>query len=359
VPGPLAVLLSFRLGGPDGVSVEAGKWGRALELLGFRVATLAGTAPADLVLPGLAMPAGGPAEPPPPPPTDAELAAALAGADLVVVENLLSLPLNPGAAAAVARVLAGRPTVVHHHDLPWQRERFRDWPEPLPDDPRWAHVTINHLSRDQLAARGIAATTVYNVFDTHAAPGDRDGTRAALGLPPARRLALQPTRAIPRKCIPDALAAAESLGATFWLLGPAEDGYGDILDAVLARATVPVLRGPGPTAADANVAEAYAACDLVTFPSAWEGFGNPVIESAVHRRPLLIARYPVAVELAGFGFRWFPADRPAELGAWLADPDPALLDHNLAVARRHFDQSLLPDRLAVVLDGAGWGWRSW
>ncbi len=356
---PVATLVSFRFGGPDGVSVEAAKWAEALTRLGFRVQTLAGAPPADRVLPGLAMPPGASEEPPPPPPTEAELAGALSGSDLVVVENLLSLPLNPGAASAVARVLAGRPTVVHHPDLPWQRERFRDWPAPVPDDPRWAHVTINRLSRDELATRGIAATAIYNVFDTYAAPGDRDATRAALGIPPDRLLALQPTRAIPRKRIPDALAAAEALDAVFWLLGPAEEGYAATLDAVLAGASVPVLRGPGGTAADREIAGAYAACDFVTFPSAWEGFGNPVIESAVHRRPLLIGGYPVAAELGAFGFRWFPADRPGELGAWLADRDPALLDHNLAVAREHFDASLLPDRLAGVLDGAGWGWRSW
>ena len=359
MPAPVATLVSFRFGGPDGVSVEAGKWSQALGQLGFQVTTLAGAGPADRILPGLGMPAGAAEGPPPTPPADAELTDALAGSDLVVVENLLSLPLNPGAAETVARVLAGRPTVVHHHDLPWQRARFRDWAEPVSDDPRWAHVTINRLSSDQLAARGITATTVYNVFDTYAPRGDRDTTRAALGIPAGQLLALQPTRAIPRKRIPAALAAAEALGAVFWLLGPAEEGYGARLDELLAGASVPVLRGPGPTAADQHVADAYAACDLVTFPSEWEGFGNPVVESAVHRRPLLIARYPVADELANFGFQWFPADRPEALGAWLAAPDAALLDHNQSVARSHFDVSLLPDRLAGVLDRAGWGWRSW
>jgi glycosyltransferase involved in cell wall biosynthesis len=359
VPAPVATLVSFRFSGPDGVSVEATKWAQALGQLGFEVTTLAGTEPADRVLPGLAMPPGAGEAPPPPPPTAGELTAALAVADLVVVENLLSLPLNPGAAAVVGRVLAGRPAVVHHHDLPWQRERFRDWAAPIPDDAAWAHVTINQLSRRQLGERGISATTLYNVFDTYAGPGDRDATRAALGIPPDRLVALQPTRAIPRKRIPAALAAAEALGALFWLLGPAEEGYADELDAVLAAATVPVLRGSGRTAADREIADAYAACDFVTFPSAWEGFGNPVIESAVHRRPLLIARYPVAEELATFGFRWFPAERPEQLGAWLAHPDPTLLDHNLSVARQQFDASLLPDRLAGVLDRAGWGWRKW
>jgi len=57
--------------------------------------------------------------------------------DLVVVENLCSLPLNPAASAAVAHG-PGRPaTILHHHDLAWQRPHLAHHPPP-PDDPAWA-----------------------------------------------------------------------------------------------------------------------------------------------------------------------------------------------------------------------------
>jgi glycosyltransferase involved in cell wall biosynthesis len=103
-----------------------------------------------------------------------------------------------------------------------------------------------------------------------------------------------------------------------------------------------------------SMADVYAASDAVVLPSSWEGFGNATVESAVHRRPLAISRYPVAREIAAYGFRWFPADDPEPLRAWLAHPDVALLDANHAIARRHFSLERLRRRLEALLEEAAW-----
>jgi mannosylglucosylglycerate synthase len=374
-----AALLSFRLGGSDGVAVEAAKWRAALEVLGYATYTVAGSGPVDVTVPGLALDAADG-------PTPDELVDALADADLVIVENLCSLPLNQAAWDAVAEVLAGRPAVLHHHDLPWQRPQFLDHPPP-PDDPCWSHVTINELSRTELADRGIMATTVYNSFavpghaggpDSGSDSGSTDGAalrrsasgralRGALGLGSAERLVLQPTRALARKNVGGGMAAAGRLGATFWLLGPAEDGYGPELERLVAAAPCPVRRGMPAGAGSGpdggfGIDDAYQACDVVALPSTWEGFGNPSLESVTHRRPLVIGPYPVARELAAYGFEWFPLDDGDALGrldAWLVTPDPGLLERNLAVARARFSLDGLPDRIAAVLPGGRAGPSPW
>lgn len=336
-------ILSYRLGMADGVSVTAAQWATALRRLGARVTTVAGDGQADVLVDGLALAATAP-------PRRAALAAALDDMDLVVVDNVCSLPMNRAVGEAVADYLVGRPAVLRHHDLPWEREQYAtltSWPR---DDPAWRHVTINEQARRDLAERrGIAATTVYHGFDERPCPRRRRAVRALLGVPGPGPLVLQPTRAIPRKNVHVGLALARALGGTYWLTGPAEDGFADRLDGLVRAAGVPVRRG---LPLGVSMAAAYAACDVVVLPSSWEGFGLPLVESALHRRPLVVGDFPVARELGTLGFRWFtPADLDG-LRDWLTAPDRALLDHNEALARRHFGMDALVRRLDLLLSGS-------
>ncbi len=97
---PLAAIVSFRLGGADGVSVVAEHWGAALRRLGMAVRTVAGSGRADRLLPDLAMDAT------PGPGLPERLAEALAGAELVVVEAMKTEHrIAAGRAGMVRRVL--------------------------------------------------------------------------------------------------------------------------------------------------------------------------------------------------------------------------------------------------------------
>ncbi|HEV8116253.1 MAG TPA: hypothetical protein VGP53_08450, partial [Acidimicrobiales bacterium] len=318
--GTVAVV-SFRLGGPDGVSVVAGQWGRALRGLGWSVRTVAGRGPVDVVVPGLAWPAVAD-------PSVGELAAALEGCDLVIVENLCSLPLHPAASAAVAAALAGRPAVLHHYDLPWQRARFRPSGWTPPEDPAWAHVVINELSRRELAERGVTATVEpLRIEAAWAAGGRRRPTRDRLGVAEGERLVLQPTRAIARKGVADGVALAAAAGATYWLTGPTEEGFEAELEVILGRSPGRVLRGADERGL--TMADAYAAADAVVLPSTWEGFGLPLLDAAVARRPLAVRRYPVAADLErAHGFAWLAVDDAVGLHSALERPDEEALDRN-------------------------------
>ena len=321
------------------MAIETEKWGNALATLGYDIRTVAGEGPVDVVVSGLGIRDERP--------LDLEALDRGLDADLVIVENLLSLPLNPSAAEAVAERLRARPAILHHHDLPWQRSQFVAAPGP-PSDPNWLHVAINHRSVLELAERGITATLLYNSFDPTPPTGDREGLRAALSARPGERIALQPTRALERKGIEAAVTACAEIDATFWLLGDAEDGFDEELERVIAAARCPVILGMPP--GDFSIHDAYAAADLVVMGSTWEGFGNPVLEAATHRRPLLLNRYPIARELEGYGFTWFGLDETTEFQQVMTNGTDDLVAQNAAVAEEHFSLFDLPNRLSALLD---------
>ena len=102
--GRQAAIVSYRLGAADGVSVTAGQWIRALRRLGMRVRTVAGGGRPDVLVRGLALDS-------PRPPSRRELDRALGDADLVVADNICSLPMNRAVGEALAEYLRGRPAV--------------------------------------------------------------------------------------------------------------------------------------------------------------------------------------------------------------------------------------------------------
>lgn len=352
---PVAAFLSFRFSPTDGVSVVARTWMRSFRRLGFEVVTVSGATGSDRVVEGLGLtPTGRDPEA-----LVADLESALAGVDLVVVENLLTIPMNLEASRAAARVLAGRRTLVHHHDPPWHRERFAHITELPVDSPGWLHVSINGLLQRELAERGIDSTLIYNGFE-FPDPADvanrsaiRARTRTELSVGPDEFLVAHPVRAIERKNIPAAIDLCESLGAVYWLLGPAEEDYAEHLERLLDGARCRVIHRSWESRFGI-----YAACDHVTFPSTWEGFGNPPIEASLHRRSVSIGSYAVGAELRALGFDWYDAtdhDSIRDLHATAnVDRLESVLDNNEAIAREHFSFERMHSSLERLLMEAGW-----
>ena len=337
---PICAFLSFRFSSTDGVSIVARRWMSSMTRHGFDVVSVAAEG-ADRTVHGIGLNDDEP-------PDVAALARALADADLVVVENLCTIPLNVPAALAAARLLRGRPAIMHHHDPPWHRPRYAHILDLPIDDAAWAHVSITSTAAAELADRGISSTVIYNGFDPPTA-GDRRHQRGLLGVRSDELLVAHPVRAIERKNLPRAIALAEALDATYWLLGPAEEGYDAELVELLAGAGCRVIHAPCP-----NEADIYAAADVVAFPSLWEGFGNPPIEAALHRRPVAVGDYPFAAELRRLGFGFFdPADADG-LRAFLAAPDDDLLDRNQQLALEHFSMDRVDAALGALLDARGW-----
>ncbi|NOX45169.1 MAG: glycosyltransferase family 4 protein [Caldiserica bacterium] len=430
----------FRYGMLDGVSLEMGKWARALGRLGHEVVIIAGEDPTGMarIVPELSIPhaeaicrnavvalrdyaPGGLREA-----IEREagrIAGGLArllereGVELLIVENLWSLPFNPAASLGVLGAVEALslPVIAHHHDFWWERDVYSPTCAEIeallaghfpPPYPRAVHVVINSLARAELRRRrGMEATVVPNVIDLDA-PWGVDGfnadLREALGLSPDDIVFLQATRVVPRKGIelaielvhrfqeevlPSLRIPGKGRRAVLLLPNLIEDReYHGKLVRRAGELGVEALFVPDRFGPERRVErgrkiyslwDAYAVADFVTYPSLYEGFGNQFLEAVAARLPLAVFEYPVfAADIAPLGFRYVSLGSEyrrdgeglaavpegvipraaAEVGAILADPGlrDRMVEHNLALAREHFSLERLERDLArIVAEAAG------
>jgi glycosyltransferase involved in cell wall biosynthesis len=107
-----------------------------------------------------------------------------------------------------------------------------------------------------------------------------------------------------------------------------------------------------------ELGDVYRAADLVTYPSAFEGFGNAFLEAVYYRCPILVnnySTYEVDIRPRGFRAIWFDqfiSDATMAAARRVLD-DPALAADwaatNYELARRHFSFTILERRLGDIL----------
>ncbi len=312
--------------------------------------------------------------------------------DAAIVQNAWAIPMHLSLALALDRVLADRrlPTIGHHHDLWWERERFaRCAVQPLlesvfpPTGDHIDHLVINSIAQRELAQRrGIRSTVLPNVFDFSTPPPARDefnaDLRASIGLDDTDTLVLQPTRVIPRKRIELAIELVARLDdPTAVLVIPHEagdegDDYLEHLRRLAAARSVRLVhiadsvgpeRGVGPIGRTRySLWDVYAVADFVTYPSAIEGFGNALLETVHAELPALVGRYPVYdADIGPLGFRFVECGE--EITDDIVSDVRRLLDdaqlraetvaHNRTIAAEHFGLDRLERTLAPLLDEVG------
>lgn len=257
--------------------------------------------------------------------------------DILVAENALCLPMNLPLGIALTHFIVetGIPTIGHHHDFFWERERFsvnavpdtleKSFPPVLPS---LQHVTINSAAEQDLAMRkGVSSVLVPNVLDFETPPPPEDAyatdLREQIGIRPEDILILQPTRVIPRKGIERAIElVAELCDPRCKLVISHEAGdegyeYERMLRRVAKRSQVDLRfvstrisdeRETGPDGKKLySLWDVYRHADLVTYPSLYEGFGNALLEAFYCRKPLVVNRYAVFIaDIEPKGFRVIP-----------------------------------------------------
>ncbi len=309
--------------------------------------------------------------------------------DLLIPENALTIPMHLPLGLAITQLAAesGMAVLAHHHDLPWERQRFlvnsvhdiisAAFPPALPNV---RHACINTTQREQIARRlGRSARVIPNVMDFEDPPIRPDEVtadlRADLGLADDELFVLAPVRVVPRKGLEHAIELVARLGRPARLVishASGDEGmeyearlreFARLLDVDLlwaADRVADIGRGRG---ADGRtiyaLGDMYDACDLVAYPSLIEGFGNAYLEAVYHRRPVFVNRYPVYdLDIRPKGFRnvemnGFVTEAVVEETRALLD-DPASIaeraEVNYAAGLRHFSHKAVRDGLRAELE---------
>lgn len=340
-------IISFRYSNHDGVTKVAEFWRQALDDLGFDTLMIAGDGKGDRLVPGISGIATEPV-------SSADIRDALSDCDIVIAENILSLPINLPACLAIMEILKGRKTILHHHDMPWQRYQHGHIRSLPADDPMWEHVVINDFTKSQVEALGIQATRIYNPTNTAPGAGDRYGTRDLIGIDENTLLVAHPTRSTRIKNVSAAVSFTEKMGGTYWCVGPPEEDYGDRRAAIFEDADCEIITMSNTLLGNPED-DMYAASDIIIFPSFWESFGLPPVEASAHGVPCAVGDYPIAEELRKLGLRWFYPWETGEIKDFFADPaDISFLETNRQVVQEHFSFEKISGQIAKLLERRGW-----
>jgi mannosylglucosylglycerate synthase len=308
--------------------------------------------------------------------------------NILVVENALCIPMNLPLGLALTHFIVetGIPTIGHHHDFFWERDRFsvNAVPDALekafpPVLPSLQHVTINSKAEQDLAMRkGVSSVLVPNVLDFENPPPPEDtyahDLRAEIGIAPDDILILQPTRVIPRKGIERAIELVAELNDPRCKLvithEAGDEGleYERMLRRVAKRAQVDLRfvstrvsdeRETGPDGKKLySLWDVYRHADLVTFPSLYEGFGNALLEAFYCRKPVVVNRYAVFIaDIEPKGFKVIPmsgyltAESLAHVRRAIDDADyrQEMVDHNYELGKVYYSYKVLRRKLRTLV----------
>ena len=308
--------------------------------------------------------------------------------DILVVENALCMPMHIPLGVALTHFIAetGIPTIAHHHDFYWERDRFAvnavgdflqmAFPPALPSI---HHVTINSFAQQDLAHRkGVSSTLVPNVLNFEQAPKEPDpfgaDFREAIGLKPGDILVLQPTRVVPRKGIEHSIRLLKRLGdPRLKLVVTHESGdegvdYQHVLlelaqqegiDLRFVHTCVAEQRKSDESGNKVYALEdVYPHADLVTYPSLYEGFGNALLEAFYFRKRVLVNRYSIFIsDIEPKGFEVIAMNGVLtrtvveRVRRVLNDPEyrQRMVDHNFELAKQFFSYSVLRRKLRAII----------
>lgn len=309
--------------------------------------------------------------------------------NLLSVENIFSLPVNISLTIAVFDIIneLNIPCIARHHDLYWDMEKylrcqanFKDIFNKffLPKHKNIINVVINKAARDSLKKmKGISSIVVYNKFDfSNIHKINKYYLRKRFQIRNDEIIFLQPTKMLGRKKIERTIDLVSRFKKKYGkrcvlvITGPTHlnETYRQKLIKMAKKLDVKIICTYEYTSLNEDVHSfkilprgyIYPPSDIITLPSDYEGFGNPVIESAMYKKPLVVNKYPILGEILDHGFKFIVMNKKVttkvlnEVYRAIVDKDytKKITEYNFKIARKYFSSDLLKKELRLLIEKA-------
>ena len=212
-----------------------------------------------------------------------------------------------------------------------------------------------------------------NIMDFENPPPPPDDyttdVRQALGIGDDELFVLQPTRVVARKGIEMAIELVRRLGKKAKLVishASGDEGhdyenrlkeYSKFLEVDVIAVDEIIGENRGLTEDGRKIytlADVYPYCDLVTYPSTFEGFGNAFLEAVYFHKPVVVNKYSIYTQdIKPKGFRAVELDGYVTQAAVMETEEilkdaklrQEIVDHNYQIGRQYFSFATLRKNL--------------
>ncbi|MFC1740912.1 glycosyltransferase [Nanoarchaeota archaeon] len=305
------------------------------------------------------------------------------------IEDALISPKNFPLSIALTEIVKelNMPTISRYHYVPWDApyfSKFNNFPKLTskmpPDLKNIVHITSTASAKQKLAEhRKIQSKIIPNTIDMdklHTHDDYNKDFRRSLGIRDDQLIFLQPTRVKRNKFVERSIKLVAEINDimkkdnVLILTGAPVYSRGNYFEEVVkkmnkqnvqiifANDRIFIGRHQNPEQKFYSIHDAYLHADMVLYPNASDAFGNPVIEAAAYRKPLVVDSFPNLKEFRDKGFRFITMNQKvdAELVSdayeVIMDKEKTkeMTDNNFELFSKHYSSDVLDDSLIPILN---------
>ena len=299
--------------------------------------------------------------------------------------SMKNLPFNIALREIVSEL--GIPTISRYHYLPWDNQyftKFDNISKIMADTPPMlknvVHVTNTESARMQLnEQRKINAKVVPNTIDLdklHKIDDYNKDFRQAFGIRDDQLIFLQPTRVKRNKQVDKAIKLVAEINDimkkdnVLMITGSPVYSRGNYFEEVVTKMrkmNVNVIfandriflgRHQNQEQKFYSIHDAYLHADIVLYPNDSNAFGNPVVEAAAYRKPIVVNSFPNLKEFTDKGFKFVVMDQKMD-NEVVSDTYELILnkekanamaENNFKLLQKHYSSDILDEKIVPVLN---------